>query len=149
MLRQNGRVLLLSATLSAAARGRATCLLVPLLLLGCIPDHYAYLRVPMKPLAGEDLDAAVVVVPLDKVRPLMGECAMHELAFYAAGRSPLPYRLVDDDGDGEPDRAVLLAAVPAEGGDLVMTCPGPRAEGEPPSGDRESQVELDFGNARW
>ncbi len=121
--------------------------LLPLGLLACVPDHWAYLHVPLTPTDGQARELAIVSVPLGELAVRLADFDAEACAFYGTGRSPLAYTLVDLDGDGIRDHAQIKLPVAAAGSGLTVTCPGPRATNPQPTGGSTGGVELDFQHA--
>ena len=123
-------------------------LLLSLFLVGCIPPSYAYLSIPIENLESRALGLARLEVPLADLEARMGGLQIERLAFYTKGRQALPYELIDRDGNGIVDHALIKVAIEADGGILVVTSPGPRNLGELPAGGERYRVKLRFDRAR-
>ena len=103
----------------------------------CVPSTYRYVTVPLaierRPPPGLP---TIVDLEIARIEPKLGHSLAEEIVVYHVGRTPLPTRLVDTDGDGEPD--VIRVALPAgrrlaSAELLVITSPGPAPEGEAPN----------------
>ncbi len=123
-------------------------LLPSLLLFSCVPPSYAYLSLPIENLEGRALELVLLEVPLADVEARIGALQVEHLAFYTKGREALPYELIDRDGDGSPDHALIKVPVAADGGTLGVTSPGPRNPAELPPGGKRYRVKLRFDRAR-
>ena len=124
------------------------CAALALLLWGCVPLTAGYLSIPVESRDRRSRRAAEVSVPLAELRARMPGFDVGAVAFYAGGRTPLPHRLADQDGDGEPDAAVVVLSVAGNGSTrLVAVCPGPRARGTVPEGVADEDVVLRFDRA--
>lgn len=120
-------------------------LLLPLLLIGagCVPTTALYLSIPIETTDGQPRSAVEVRVPLAELAERMGPVTPDTLTFFATGRTPIPHRLIDEDGDSTPDAALVVLAVAGDGSTrLVAVCPGPVAEGYPPMAERDPEVTL-------
>ena len=146
-----------------AALRIAANLLATLLVGGCVPTTAAYLHIPVELDDGVRCDQARLNVPLAELRQRMAGFDLDSLAFYHRGRDPIPYRLLDDDGDGKPDSAEVCLPIGAAGtntssssssnsssssSQLIALCPGPRASGQVPVGGTHQGVRLRFDLAR-
>ena len=119
------------------------CMGCLLLAAACVPTTAAYLSIPIETTDGESRRAVEVRVPLAELAERMGELDPETLTFYAGGRTPIPHQLVDDNGDGAPDAALVVLAVAGDGSTrLVALCPGPAAQGSPPPAERDPGVLL-------
>ena len=126
----------------------ALCALPPLL-SACVPPHAAYLSVPLVSRDGSDVERAVVWVPLAELAARMDDFDANSIAFYIEGRTPLPYRAVDVDGDQVTDFAAVAVPVRGDGSTrLIAVSPGPLAQGEGPTGQPTPGIELRFDQAR-
>lgn len=123
-------------------------ILLPVLLSACVPPSYAYLSLPIENLEARTLELALLEVPLADLEARMGKLQIEHLAFYTEGREALPYQLVDRDGDGHPDHALIKIPLEAAGGTLVVTSPGPRNPAALPPGGERYRVNLRFDRAR-
>lgn len=123
--------------------------LLPAWCPACIAPHAAYLTIPVVNRAGIDIDRAVVWVPLTELAARMDDFDPGSVAFYVEGRTPLPYRALDIDGDDRPDFAALAMRVRGDGSTrLIVVSPGPPAPGESPGDPPTSGVELQLDQAR-
>ncbi len=128
-------------------------LLVIACLLGaatsCVPVTSAYLSVPVVPEDGREHAGIEVCVPFNKLERLMRGLDPDSLAFYAGGREPVPHQLIDEDGDGAADAALVVLDVAADGSTrLTALSPGPTAVGELQDGEFADHVVLRFDRAR-
>ena len=124
-------------------------LLLPLFLGACLPSTAGFLRVPVQFDAPPTGGPIQVTAEFDKIRALMPDFDPAAAAFYGRGRTALPFRLVDADGDGNDDAVtvVLESRADAEAW-LVIVCPGPKANGKLLEFGNPRRVTLDFAKAR-
>jgi hypothetical protein len=131
------------------APGRPLALLLAwLAAAACVPTTAAYLSLPLATEDRAPREHAVVRVPFAELRERMPGFDPAALAFYAQGRAPIPHRLLDEDGDGAPDAALVALPIAGDGSTrLIALCPGPSTAAEPPTGPPSAGVIADFARA--
>lgn len=121
--------------------------------VGCLPHRWVYLRIPMLGPPGEH----VVELPLERVYAAHDDFRADNLAFYDRGREPRPFRLIDRDGDGTPDHALVLVRLPEPDqprAQLTVLGVSDRGADHPPpmtldpAREADPEVQLDFAAAR-
>ena len=134
---------------TAMALRRVALSLVSIAAAACAPTTAAYLSIPLETEDGASRDLAVVRVSFAELRHRMAGFDPTSLAFYGRGRTPIPHRLLDEDGDGAPDAALVALPVAGDGSTrLVAVCPGASTNAEPPVGPPSVGVIVCFAQAR-
>lgn len=109
---------------------RALPLLLAGVLAGCLPTRNASVSIPLASADGKDHERALVRLPFGELAARLPGMRKEELGFYARGRDPVPYLIVDANHDGRPDEVVLVVPVAGDGSTRILaTCPAPRAVG--------------------
>lgn len=110
------------------------------LLTACAPVTASWLSVPIETTDGEPRPLAIVRVPLAELRARMPRFDPRQLAFYDRGREPIPHRIVDRDGDGQVDTAIVKLPIQKGGVLLTVVSPGPPAGDDLPPGGSDRGV---------
>lgn len=115
----------------------------------CVPTTAAYLRIPVTTDDGRPRRATLLQVPLDELRRQLRVKSLDHLAFFHDDRAPIPHRLADLDGDGDPDVAEVVLPIRGDGETrLIALCPGPTADaGTLPDAPRDEGVQLQLDDA--
>jgi hypothetical protein len=102
------------------------CLLPLLLAAACLPTRSASLSIPLSSCDGHTHEAALVTIPLRDLESKMDGLRLQELAIYASGREPVPFRVAP--GEDGAERIELVTRVTGDGTTRILAvCPGPRA----------------------
>jgi hypothetical protein len=137
-----------AAPAAAVALALALAGTLSLSLAACAPATWSYLTVPLDCSECTARSPVRVAVPLAELAARWPALDPDVLAFYDRGRTPRPFALLDADGDGAVDTALVELSLEPPVEALVVTCPGPRFRGDAPAGEPTPGIALDFRNAR-
>lgn len=127
-------------------------ILKPLLLsaglVGCVPTHAGFLRVPVKVAPAHPGGPVIVRVPFAAIESRLDDFDPQQATYFFRGRTPLPFAYVDTDSDGAADTLVVKLPAGEPRYWIVVVSTGERTARSMPEGGSAEGVTLDLDGAR-